>query len=144
MAQFVSLLSVGSMIMAMESYRICIHMLCGSVPYHYRLYRLQTMWTICFFPVLFVYEYLNFVLTIQTADMRWSFRPSSLFRMPDLDQQKQALNAFLGAGNSVMDRMRVDGVNVDENGDAGLDVQSAIFKRFQAGGPKSMLRQSIS
>ena len=53
--------------------------------------------------------------------------------MPDLDQQKEALNAFLGAGNSVMDRMRVDGVNVDENGDAGLDVQSAIFKRFQAG-----------
>ena len=51
----------------------------------------------------------------------------------DLDQQKKGLDAFLGKGNSVMERMRLCGVNVDESdGNVGLDVQSTIFKRFQA------------
>ena len=49
-------------------------------------------------------------------------------RSLELEQQKKALNSFLGEGNSVTERMALAGAD-DQ---AGLAMQKTIFKQFQA------------
>lgn len=50
-------------------------------------------------------------------------------RIDEKESQRKALDAFLGKGNSVMERMQLTGLQGDPSG---LEVQNAIFKQFQA------------